>query len=191
MNVIERFRKYRKGGIVLFKHGGKGVSANGTYKKGDYLGFSGDVYQASYGALKRIGLPHRRAVNLARWITMHKAMESGYGSSIPNNFNYGGYGGRNPMRFNSMNDYITRYVTDAQRLYPGIFKANNFQEYIRALFPKERGYNPRDIYGNETGDPKRYNPQKSYEIYWNQTQGMQNRVNQNIDEWINRGYNKQ
>lgn len=185
MNVIKRFRKYR--------HGGKGVAPNGQYKSQDFLGFSGDMYQAAYTALKNLKLPyltHNKIVNLSRWIAMHKAMESGYGSVVSNDFNYGGYGGKDPIKFNSINDYVTRYVTDAQKLYPGIFKANNFQEYIKALFLKGHGYNPRDIKGNVVNDPKLYNPEKSYEIYWDQTNGMQNRVNQNVDEWINKGYNK-
>lgn len=192
--VVERFKKYQRGGnIVKFVHGGKGVDARGQYQPKDYLGFSGDAYQAAYKALlnlKRPELTHKRIVNLSKWITMHKAMESGYGSNLINNFNYGGYGGTSPMRFNNMDEYITRYVTDAQRLYPGIFTANNFQEYIKALFPEGHGYNPLDTNGKVTPDPKKYDPQKSYEVYWDQTKGMQKRVNQNIDLWISKGYNK-
>lgn len=188
INTLKRFYTCRK-----FIHGGKGVSDNGQYQKDDYLGFSGDMYEASYSALKNLHLPyltHNKIVNLSRWIAMHKAMESGYGSVVSNNYNYGGYGGKNPIKFNSINDYVTRYVTDAQKLYPGIFKARNFQEYIRALFPEGHGYNPRDKRGVIVNDPKLYDPQKSYEVYWDQTRGMQDRVNQNIDEWIRLGYNK-
>lgn len=197
MNVIiERFKKYRKGGILLFKYGGKGkVSSNGQYPIEDYRGFSGDVYQAAYGALKNLHLPnlnHNRIINLSRWIAMHKAYESGYGSHISNNFNYGGYGGaKNPIKFKSMNDYITRYVNDAVRLYPGIFNANSYQDYIKALFPKERGYNPRDKNGNIVDDINLYDPNISYNIYWNQAKGMEKRVNNSIDEWIDLGYNLQ
>lgn len=193
-NVVERFRKYRRGGnLQVFRHGGKGVSKTGQYQAQDYLGFSGDMYQAAYGALKNLGLPyltHNKIANLSRWIAMHKAYESGYGKVVSNDFNYGGYGGKKPIKFNSINDYVTRYVTDAQRLYPGIFKANNYQEYIQALFPDGHGYNPRDKNGNLTSDPNKYDKNKSFEIYWRDSGGMQKRVNYNIDEWLNKGYNK-
>lgn len=190
MNVIERFRKRP----LMFKHGGKGISSDGSYQSNDYLGFSGDMYQAAYTALKNLNKPyltHDRIVKLSRWITAHKAMESGYGSTVSNNFNYGGYGGENPIKFNNINEYVTRYVTDAQRLYPNIFKAGTYEQYIRALFPQGHGYNPRDKQGNIVNDPKLYDPQKSFDIYWDQSRGTLNRVNNNIDKWIELGYNKE
>lgn len=203
MNTIERFRKYRN--ITRkYQPGGQFYDSRGQYgseNNRDYFNFSGKMYKTSYEILRKRGYDHETSDRLAKFITAHKAFESGYGSHIYNNlrFNYGGFGGPNSsINFNSMEHYIESYLNEAQKRYPDIFNATNLEEYSKALFTDEYGYAPRDSNGVsfDSKSHGRYDRKKSQEIYYNGITGssgvasspglknMEKRSNNNINSWI-------
>ncbi len=175
--------------IYIFKGGGK-TDSRGQYQPKDYYGFSGDMYSAMYQAFKDAGYRHIDAVRLARFVTAHKAMESGYGSHIFGKnegitYNYGGIGGQEAKQsFSDMADYAKSYVELLKHKYPNSLKATTLQEYSNGLFMDDYGYDPYDIDGNPTSDPKKYNKAKSQQIYWDKVKGTEKRSGQNIDQWL-------
>lgn len=197
MNIIERFRKYRKGGILKFQNSGIIYKVNGitidskskrnpstakpqsNTKKRRYTNdsegqskFAGDMYESLYRAYNQIyNIKHEDAVKLAKLGVIHKAHESGYGSSnLSANNNYGGYT-TGKQNFNNMDEFAENYAWLMLNNYPATVISNTIEDYVNALYHGKDG--------------RKYCTSESQESYTKKLRGCQNRSLKNIQLRVN------
>lgn len=169
------------------------IDNRGQYNKGDYTGFTSDMYPAMYQAFINNGFTEQTSDQLARFATIHKAMESGYGSHIFGEnqgitYNYGGIGGQEAKQsFSDINDYANQFVSTLTNKYPNAIQATNLQEYSDGLFEDTYGYDPVDTKEERVTNPKNYNKKVSQTRYYKKLKGVEQRTNKSIDLILQNG----
>ena len=158
----------KSGGSLIPKH------QIGTVVQDKYYRFCGPMYHALYKAFKNVGkVSENQAMQLARYATYQMANESGYGTSrlAREQHNYGGMknGNKGWQKFNSMEDFANQFVRNQMKNFKETLSAQNYDEYIDGLFDYQY----------------QYAPDEGKELYNSNLQGVQSRVNSNIDKYIN------
>ena len=159
----------KSGGSLIPKH------QIGTIVQDKYYRFCGPMYHALYKAFKNVGkVSENQAMQLARYATYQMANESGYGTSrlAREQHNYGGMknGNKGWQKFNSMEDFANQFVRNQMKNFKETLGAQNYDDYIDGLFDYQY----------------QYAPDEGKELYNSNLQGVQSRVDSNIDKYINR-----
>lgn len=158
----------KSGGSLIPKH------QIGTVVWDKYYRFCGPMYHALYKAFKNVGkVSENQAMQLARYATYQMANESGYGTSrlAREQHNYGGMknGNKGWQKFNSMEDFANQFVRNQMKNFKETLSAQNYDDYIDGLFDYQY----------------QYAPDEGKELYNSNLQGVQSRVDSNIDKYIN------
>lgn len=178
--VGKKYRDYGKKSRQLFELGTQGLNAYNSYKfggdvkgtpkrkhennyimkgTGNYVPKTPqekvvvDLYNANYKSARR-NMPREDALRQAHYRTTQQMMESGYGTSkqAKKQNNYGGMGGSNSYKYNTINDFTDHVDTTMFKNFKNSYKAPTLKSYINGLYNGRIGAyseTPIEIYDKE------------------------------------------